>query len=265
MDNHPLFTRAELEQAIIDGQFELHYQPIVNARDLSTLGLEALVRMKWDERLLAPAAFIPAIESYTLSLELGAKVKQMAFAQFSQWNAAGIVHGVYMSVNISEAQFRDRALPQRVMHELHKAGIHHAMVRLEISEHSKLDDTLSADLVASILEKNITVVLDDVPTVGTTLISLANMRRAGVNDVKLDKSYVSLIGDNDMELAITAIISALQNMHMRITAEGVETNKQRTFLLNHGVYSQQGYLFSHPLPANECEAYLIENKAGESQ
>lgn len=258
------YSKAELEAAIHDGQFVLHYQPIVNCRDIDNvqpIGLEALVRWQRGDELLSPGHFMPFIASTGLGVKFGEYVMRTAFVQMRQWQIDGLVGAQYISVNVSDEQFMDSALPLIVRRTLRATRLHHSMVHLEISETSTLNDGAAVEQARALRRESVTVVLDDIGTEQTHMIVLARMRRAGVSGVKIDRSYVALADDRDMREALIGIIAVARKLGMSIVAEGVETTTERDFLRMHDCNRQQGFLFCKPMPADDVTKYLAAREA----
>jgi len=253
------YTKEEIEAAIHDGQFVLHYQPIVNCRDIDNvqpIGLEALARWKRGDELLLPGTFLPFVANHGLSIKLGEYLMRTAFVQMRQWQIDGLVGAQYISVNISDEQFYDKALPVTVRRMLRSTKLHHTMVHLEISETATLNDESAIEQARALRRESVTVVLDDIGTEQTHMIVLARMRRAGVTGVKIDRSYVALADDRDMREALLGIIAVARKLGMSIVAEGVETPAERDFLRLHDCNRQQGYLFAKPMPPEQVTQYL---------
>lgn len=258
------YSKSELEAAIHDGDFVLHYQPIVNCRDIDNIqpiGLEALVRWQRGDELLQPGNFLPFVSVHGLSLQFGESLMRQAFVQMRQWQIDGLVGAQYVSVNISDDQFLDASLPVTVRRLLRSTRLHHSMVHLEISETSTLNDGAAIEQARALRRESVTVVLDDIGTEQTHMIVLARMRRAGVTGVKIDRSYVALADDRDMREALLGIIAVARKLQMSIVAEGVETAVERDFLRMHDCNRQQGFLFCKPMPADEVTKYLAAREA----
>jgi diguanylate cyclase (GGDEF)-like protein len=257
--------RAELENrlrvaigrlAAGDVEFAVHYQPKVAAVGGAILGVEALVRWQPPGRpAVSPAEFIPIAEDSGLVVALGAWVLRTACAQAAAWREQGLDH-LRVAVNISARQFREASLVSTVAAVLAETGLAPGQLELEITEHLVMTDTARSQQVLNDLKAlGVRIALDDF---GTGYSSLGYLTRFPIDTLKIDRAFVTGLGNDDGCGAIaTAIIALGKSLGMEIVAEGVETPLQQTFLVEHGCHELQGFLFSRPRPAGELTALLL--------
>ena len=243
----------ELARAIERDELVLHYQPIVDMADRSLIGVEALVRWRHPSRgLLGPGEFIPAAEASGLIVELGGWVLRAAAAQQADWASRGL--GVlFVAVNVSAQQFRQKVLLDQVQTALAATGADAHRLQIELTEHTLVEDiSLTAHVLASLRLRGMKVAIDDF---GTGLSSLAYLRRLPIDKLKIDRSFVNDMTSGDEGAAIVeAIVSLAHSLRLEIVAEGIETVVQAQALQALGVQHGQGYLFSLPVAADEIES-----------
>jgi diguanylate cyclase (GGDEF)-like protein/PAS domain S-box-containing protein len=243
-------SRRELEialrQALAAGEFELHYQPLVNVDDKRITGCEALLRWKHPERgMISPAEFIPVAEEIGLIVPLGEWVLRQACAE-----AVGWPDDLKVAVNISPAQFKSRGLALAVTSALAASGLRPSRLELEITESVLLQDSDSVmETLHALKDLGVQISMDDF---GTGYSSLSYLRSFPFDKIKIDQSFVrDMSGDNDSVAIVRAVAGLGRNLGMSTTAEGVETDQQLEHLRDEGCSEVQGYLFSRPLPASE--------------
>jgi diguanylate cyclase (GGDEF)-like protein len=241
-------VEAELRQAIIEGEFELYYQPKINLSDGRVLGSEALIRWNQPERgLIAPDNFIPVAESCQLINQIGEWVLQESCRQNMAWQAAGLPP-LNCSVNLSPLQMRDSGLIGAIDGALERSGFDPKCLEVEITESAILDNVKSITALLSLLRaRGISVSIDDF---GTGYSSLSHLKHLPVDKLKIDRSFVSEITGNAGDAEITsATISLGQTFGLKVIGEGVEEQAQLDFLHEKGCDQAQGYFISRPLPA----------------
>jgi len=248
-----------LRNALGTGQLLLHYQPKFEIGSGHIIGAEALVRWCHPERgLVPPAEFIPLAESTGLVVQVGEWVLEAACAQAQEWKQRGLPP-IRLAVNVSAREFTS-ALPGRVRETLERYGLEPSWLELEITESTLMHNI---ERVIGIMDRitamGVTLSLDDF---GTGYSSLSYLKRFPIDTLKIDRSFTTgLPGDaNDCAIAST-IISIARQLNHKVIAEGVETRDQLAFLKHAGCDEVQGYLFSRPLPAEEFEEALRENRA----
>jgi PAS domain S-box-containing protein len=250
-----LAREADLRRAIAEGELRLHYQPKVDAGTGRILGAEALVRWQHPENgLVPPVQFIALAEESGLILPLTDWVLETACADVRRRADAGL-RAVPVSVNLAAPSFADAGLPAQLHALLAKHALEPACLTLEVTESLLMSDVDAAvtrlrDLRAS----GFSVSLDDF---GTGFSSLSYLQRFPVDELKIDRSFVTDVCRGGRDGAIAASIIALgREFGLRVVAEGVETAGQAEFLLAHGCNQQQGYLFARPMPGAAFDALL---------
>jgi diguanylate cyclase (GGDEF)-like protein len=242
---------AELRLAFERREFEVHYQPIVEASSGRIVGAEALVRWRHPQRgLVAPDVFIPLCESTGLIRRLGALVFSSAAHQQVAWAQAG--HVLRISVNLSARQLRGTELLPDLAAALRASGADPRQLQLEITESMLLgqDDELLA-LFQALQDLQLGLALDDF---GTGYSNLAYLQRFPIDTLKIDKAFIQGL-QNNRALA-ELIVSMARLMRLRVVAEGVETQEQLAWVRAQGIEFCQGYLFARPLPVADFGALL---------
>ncbi len=245
----------ELEVALAQDQFELHYQPQVGAADGITAGCEALIRWRHPERgLVPPGSFISAAEQCGLIADIGAWTLRTACRQIAAWKAAGVPFGS-VAVNVSALEFRSRRLLDTLASAMAEHGVQAHELELEITESVLMTDTDSAQRILSRLrELHMPLAVDDF---GTGYSSLAYLKNLRPSKLKIDRSFVRHIEDDpDDRVIVQAIVSLAHSLGIRVVAEGVETEGQRAFLRDIGCELIQGYLVSRPQPAADAARFM---------
>lgn len=251
---------ADLRKGLQQGQFVLHYQPQID--DAGTIsGTEALVRWQHPSLgLVAPAAFIPLAEETGLILPLGQWVLETACRQLATWaTVPGRAH-LSISVNVSVRQFRQPDFVAQVLAALERTGAAPSRLQLELTESLLLDDVEEVIAkMAALRARGVSFALDDF---GTGYSSLSYLRRLPLDQLKIDKSFVTDIVGNTNDAVISRTIVALaRSLGLAVIAEGVETTEQRQFLALQGCRSYQGFLLSAPLALAELESLLDHQPA----
>jgi len=240
----------ELRVATVAGAFVLHYQPRLTLATGVVEVNEALIR--WPDRkqgLISPNAFIPIAEQSDLINLIGAWVLIEACSEAVNWNSARL------SVNVSARQLQSGVLPIQLAMALEQSGLLPENLELELTESTLVDgstDTLLA--LSAIRDLGVGLALDDF---GTGFANLSMLKRLPLTVMKLDRSLVRDLPTNREDAAIVrAVIETGHAMRLTVVAEGIETEAQRAFLSGIGCDEGQGYLFSHPLPADQLRAKL---------
>jgi diguanylate cyclase (GGDEF)-like protein/PAS domain S-box-containing protein len=246
---------AALRRALERREFVLHYQPKVDVLSRRIVGAEALLR--WEQPrvgLVYPGEFVRLAEETGLILPIGAWVIREAFRQQAAWRAAGLPP-LKLSINISPRQFRQEELPELVARALTETGAEPAAFTFELTESMVMHDVDSAQVSLRALKQlGIELSLDDF---GTGYSSLSYLRRFPIDEVKIDRSFVSELHHNEDDAAIAAAVVAMaQTLGLRVVAEGVELDAQLATLEKLGCHEVQGYLLGRPLAADEFAALL---------
>jgi len=252
----------DLRLALARGEFELHFQPQVDARDGQVVGAEALLR--WQHPQLgaqSPAQFIQVLEESGLIVEVGGWVLAEACHFCSRLMADGLIDGERFSlcVNISPRQFRQHDFVDRVASSLRNSQLPNAMLKLEITEGiviQNIDDTVGKML--RLKKHGVSFAMDDF---GTGYSSLTYLKRLPVDMLKIDQSFVrdATCDPNDAEI-IRAIVAMARSLGLALIAEGVEQQDQLDFLQAQGCHLYQGYLFSRPLPQEAFRELLDKQR-----
>jgi diguanylate cyclase (GGDEF)-like protein/PAS domain S-box-containing protein len=248
-----------LRRAIERHELLLHYQPRVDIVTGRIRGLEALVRWNHPELgLIPPGRFIPVAESSGLILFIGPIVVRLVCEQIAAWCRAGFPP-VPVAFNLSTTELYQDGLAERIAETAAKVGIDPALLEIEVTESAAMR---SIDLAVAVLSKlhdlGFTLAIDDF---GTGYASLSYLNRLPVQTLKIDGSFLAdiaggQIGESQAETIVKAIIGLGANLGLQVIAEGVETEAQRTFLIDHGCREAQGFLFCRPEPADRIEAML---------
>jgi diguanylate cyclase (GGDEF)-like protein len=245
----------DLPNAIRDDHFELYYQPQVD-QDGNITSCEALVRWNHPQYgLLGPERFIPIAEQTGLIVPLGNWVLESACKRLAQWSSCPVLSYLSISVNVSAREFRHPNFVDFVLSTVAKAGVPHQRIEFELTESMLIEDIEETIKKMHALKSHgIGFALDDF---GTGFSSLSYLKRLPLDRLKIDKSFVQdVVADaNDAAIAGTIVALAI-NLGMTATAEGVETQAQRDFLLKNQCKHFQGYYFSRPVPQAEFEALV---------
>ena len=252
----------ELRQAIMCDQFELYYQPVVNLRDGTITGCEALLRWNHPERgLISPAEFIPIAEETGLITQLGEWALRTACTEAMTWP-----DDIKIAVNVSPVQFRNQALPLTVISALAASGLPASRLELEITETAIIhDEETTLGKISQLRELGVQIALDDF---GTGYSSLSYLHRLPFDKIKIDQSFIKNLADNDHSIAIVQAITLVAKARNVITvAEGVETDQQRELLRMLGCSEMQGYLFSRPVPVQDLVKFFptLDHRAADAE
>jgi len=250
-----LTLESQLRRALDQDELFLVYQPKVDLRSGCVAGLEVLLRWHHPEHgTVSPVEFIPIAEESGLIVPIGEWVLTSAIAQSRAWHAAG-VPDVSFAVNLSARQFLQTDIVDTVDRAMRGAGLPPGMLELELTESISIDDPeRSAALMTRLRELGLTLSIDDF---GTGYSSLSYLKRLPVDKLKIDRSFVLDMHQSGESLAmVKAIIAMAHSLRLEVIAEGVEHAAQLEALREAGCDHIQGYIFSRPLPAAECAAYL---------
>ncbi len=245
-----LELERDLHRALDQGQFYLHYQPIMDLATGAFVSAEALIRWHHPRRgEVSPAEFIPLAEETGIIAEIGEWVLRESVACFQRWRAAGLPLE-NIAVNVSARQFHGRDFAGLVRRVTAESGFDPACLVLEITESLLIDNAAVVSALRELNDMGTQISIDDF---GTGYSSLGYLRRFPVDHVKIDRSFVSdLPLSNDATVVVLAIIGMAHALGQRTIAEGVETGAQLEFLRAHGCDLAQGFHLARPLPA---EAY----------
>ncbi|PVZ68237.1 EAL domain-containing protein [Pelagibaculum spongiae] len=245
---------GDLRLALARKDFELYYQPQHDMVSGNIIGAEALIR--WNHQQLGfitPDKFIPLAEESGLILPLGEWVLETACNQMTRWKEKGI-QLERISVNISMAQLHQPGLIARVEGVLERTACRPEWLEFEVTESYLMSDPVEAGrLLAQIRSMGIMVALDDF---GTGYSSMSYLNALPLDRLKIDRSFVFKLPDEDEGAIVRAIIAMCQCLNIGIVAEGIEKKEQKQFMMEQGCDLAQGYLYSRPLPCHEFEKYF---------
>lgn len=251
--------RRELEKDLRDAlardQFYLVYQPQISYRDHRVVGVEALIRWQHPEHgLVPPDLFIPLAEQNGTIIAIGEWVLDQACKQLRDWHDQGFVD-LRMAVNLSTVQLHHAELPRVVNNLLQMYRLPPRSLELEVTETGLMEDiSTAAQHLLSLRRSGALIAIDDF---GTGYSSLSYLKSLPLDKIKIDKSFVQdLLDDDDDATIVRAIIQLGKSLGMQVIAEGVETAEQEAYIISEGCHEGQGYLYSKPLPSRELSAYL---------
>ncbi|MBW2453898.1 MAG: EAL domain-containing protein [Deltaproteobacteria bacterium] len=251
---------AELHRALEEGQFELHYQPIISLADGVLRGFEALARWHHPRSgMVMPSHFIPLAEESGTIVSLGAWVLAEACDQAATWSTLHPMQPpLTISINMSAAELADGSLAQRIEEVLKRTGLDANQLTVEITESAVMDNSEGAASAVSLLQLfGVKLSLDDF---GTGYSSFSYLHRLPYDTLKIDRSLVANIGSSGAGVhtrqVVAAIVGLAHNLQLDVVAEGVETEEQATALRQMGCDKAQGFLFGHPMPAREATSLL---------
>ena len=241
-----LAMEQDLRQALADGGFEIHYQPLVDLRRDEVTGCEALLRWRHPERgMISPAEFIPVAEDTGLIVELGEWVLKTACAEAASWP-----DHIRIAVNVSPVQLKSPTLALKITSALAASGLSASRLELEITEAVLIrDDETALAILHQLRAIGVRIALDDF---GTGYSSLSYLKRFPFDKIKIDRCFIGDITEIDGSSAIVqAVVNIAASRNMTTTAEGVETLEQKELLRVLGCTEMQGYLFSAAKPGPE--------------
>jgi diguanylate cyclase (GGDEF)-like protein len=245
----------DLRQALADGGFEIHYQPLVDLRGGQVTGCEALLRWCHPERgMISPAEFIPVAEDTGLINQLGEWVLTAACAEAAAWPGH-----VRLAVNVSPVQFKSRTLALKVASALAASGLSANRLELEITEAVLIrDDDAALAILHQLRAVGVRIALDDF---GTGYSSLSYLQRFPFDKIKIDRCFIRDVAEPGGSSSIVqAVVNIAAARNMTTTAEGVETQQQLDVLRTLGCTQMQGYLFSPAKPAAEIRRLLCPER-----
>lgn len=250
-----LSMESALRHAVAHGDFDLVYQPKVDADTQQIVGGEALIRWTHPETgPVGPDTFIPLAEELGLIGQVGQWVLTRACQDMTRWREAGLTL-MPISVNLSASQFGRQDLLEQIQSTLSAHTIDPRLIELEVTESALMRDTVAtSELLRKLHGMGLALAVDDF---GTGYSSLAYLKRFAVNTLKIDRSFVQdCDGDNYDPAIVRAIIAMARSLGIGLVAEGVETVAQAKVLQGEGCPVMQGYLFARPMPAKDFAAAL---------
>jgi diguanylate cyclase (GGDEF)-like protein/PAS domain S-box-containing protein len=253
-----LNMEGELRRALDRDEFVLHFQPKVSLATGRITGVEALLRWRHPERgLVPPGEFIPLLEETGLIVQAGDWVLRAVCRQLNQWKRDGI-RPMPVAINLSARQFLAPDLAQSIRQILEENEIAAELLEVEITESSVMTNAEEAIRTLEYLESlGVQTAIDDF---GTGYSSLSYLKRFPLRALKVDRSFVRDITTDLDDAAITqAVISMAHSLGLKVVAEGVETEAQLSFLTRYGCDEVQGFLFSRPVPGDECSVLIADD------
>ena len=256
-----VLLEKELRQALVNEEFILEYQPIVEIESGKIVAMESLVRWNHPQMgRIAPSEFIGLAEETRLIISLGECILREACAQCKNWQKQGVA-SIKVSVNVSVVQLRqgDKFIAD-IKNILDETGLAPKWLELEITETVLMEsEEVFISTLQQIHNMGIGISIDDF---GTGYSSLSHIKNFAVDTIKIDRSFIGdLNSSKTSEAIVKSIISLAHNLNLRVVAEGIETEDHRCFLKEHMCDEGQGFLFSKALPVNELIVqFLIEKE-----
>ena len=254
------FERVALEnnlrKAIANEEFEVYFQPKIDARIDKVIGLEALIRWNHPELgLIPPVKFIPFAEDIGLIVEIDKWMMRESAMHILSWKNENISCGK-LSLNVSAKQLEDVDYIEYLRKKLEIIGLFPSDLEIEITEGLLMKNNIHVISTLEAIKKlGISISVDDF---GTGYSSLSYLKRLPIDKLKIDRSFVKdLPHDKDDVAIVKTIIALANNLSLDIIAEGVENKEQRDFLLDEGCPNIQGYFYSKPLRVDECREFLL--------
>ncbi|WP_163559544.1 EAL domain-containing protein [Halomonas sp. NO4] len=250
--------RNDLQEAIDAGNFELHYQPLIDATDGGVAGFEALVRWKHPVRgYLSPGLFIPLAEETGQIVPISEWVLRQACRDMCELARDGLGH-FRVAVNLSPLQFHRPNFLGNLKQALLETGLAAEYLELELTEGILMNDTASAiETLRLLREMGVEVAIDDF---GTGFSSLSYLKLLPIGKIKIDRSFVRDVTRSAHDSAIVqGIISMAHHLGLTVVAEGIEEAAQASYLKQHGCDIFQGFHFARPMPLAQLRAYLVDH------
>ncbi|MEM7004124.1 MAG: EAL domain-containing protein [Pseudomonadota bacterium] len=264
--NHEFSTRLNLERelrnGLIQGEFEVYYQPQVSLETGSITGVEALVRWRHNLRgLINPNEFLPLAEETGLVLQIDEYVQRQAFHDVAAWHRAGLGE-LRVSVNLTATQIEQEGFVERFVANLDASGLPARFVKLEITESTLMQDIeVIVPKLKQIRSLGAHIAIDDF---GTGYSSLSYLQQFPINTLKIDRSFVCDIrAEQGGASIVDAIVAMARGLKLDLVAEGVENRTQLRYLQKQGCEEVQGFIFSPAVPAPELVELLKSSRYGE--
>jgi EAL domain-containing protein (putative c-di-GMP-specific phosphodiesterase class I) len=247
---------TNLRSALERRELLIHYQPVVNVLTGRMNSVEALLRWNHPKLgMISPVEFIPVAEESGLIVPISKWVLRNACLQSLAWQQTGAKDKIKLAINLSPRQFRESRLVDDVTSILQEIGLNGDHLVLELTESMIMHDIeYSAKVIKSLKELGIAISIDDF---GTGYSSLNYLRRFPIDNIKIDRSFITELTNNADDAAIvTAIIAMAHSLKMKVIAEGVETLEQYSFLRERNCDEIQGYLISPAISAEQINPLL---------
>ena len=248
--SYKLFVENNLRRALTQNELDVFYQPKLCLRSGRLLGMEALLRWNHPEKgMIRPDQFISVAEETGLIIPIGKWIARQACRMSRQLSAAGMGN-LQVAINLSPKQFSDPDLVASIATILREEQLPAHLLELELTEGLLLEATEDTRLQLDQLKSfGLTLAMDDF---GTGYSSLSYLKKFPIDIIKIDRSFIHEIPDNQDDMEITsAVIAMAHNLKLKVVAEGIETSEQLAFLRRHRCDVGQGYLFDRPIPGAE--------------
>ncbi|WP_133128239.1 putative bifunctional diguanylate cyclase/phosphodiesterase [Legionella nagasakiensis] len=244
-----------LKHALQNSEFYLVYQPLIDIKKHCLIGFEALLR--WDNPVLgniSPLNFIPVAEKNGLIIDIGEWVLEEACMQIMHWHKQGFTD-LTVAVNISGRQLHQPSFPQLIDHMLQKTGLSPKYLELELTESLFIKNIAQAvKVMHQFKEIGLKLAIDDF---GTGYSSLAYLKQFPLDKLKIDKSFIHDLASDVHDAAIVkAVINLGHKLNLQVLAEGVENERQKSFIIKHGCDFAQGFYFKSPTRPEALNDYL---------
>jgi diguanylate cyclase (GGDEF)-like protein len=248
-----LQLESDLRGAAARGELRVQFQPQIDLATNKIVAAEALVRWQHpDLGLVSPGEFIPLAEDSNLIAEVGAFVLEEACTAGERWHTDG--HGIEVAVNVSAFQLGSTGFPDLVRKVLQRTRFPAGALTLEVTESQAMSESaVSDDNLREFRSMGVGISIDDF---GTGFSSLAQLHRLPVTEVKIDRSFITRLGEDGSAAFVAGIVGLGHGLGLRVIAEGVETSEQMNALRAMGCDRAQGFLFSKPVDASVFEGQL---------
>ena len=247
--------QSRIRKALEEREFIVYYQPQYNIKTDKIVGLEALVRWQDPEKgLILPGKFIPFAEELGMVVAINRQVMHKTMLQAKAWHNEGLYFG-RLSINISIEQIEDKNFIGLVQSLLYNTKCSPNWITLELTEGQIMKDPKTAIAILEQLNSlGILIAIDDF---GTGYSSLSYLKHLPISELKIDRSFIMDIPEDEDDMAIVdSIIAISKSLKLNLVAEGVETEEQKEFLISKECYIVQGYLYARPMPAEEVSKLL---------
>jgi len=250
---------TDLATAIATGQFQLHYQPVIEMQTRRVKGVEALARWTHPHRgILLPDAFLENVVNDGMMQALTSMVVETSIAQAARWHQAG--ENLTLSLNVTASTLLDLSLPDRIIELCRQKNLPPERLILEVTETEAMRDvTRTMDVLLRMRLRNIGVSIDDF---GTGHSSLRELQRMPFSEMKIDRSFVTDMAHNrDYAVIVNSIIDLGKNLNLKVIAEGIEDEAVWTMLRARGCDYGQGFFMGKPMTASDFAAWLADWRA----
>lgn len=253
-NSQKVFTENLIREALRENQLTVYYQPLINLADMQIHAVEALVRIQSaDGTVILPSKFIDIAEETSLVTEIGERVQEVVCQDLRRWNDRGIK--LQVSINVSAVQLQQDSFVSQFLDRLRHHRVDPRDIELELTENVLIQDmTTAIAAIVQLANCGIKIAVDDF---GTGYSSLSYLDRLPLNTLKMDKSFIQKITDqNPRDTIIPAMMRVAEGLQLNFVAEGVETRQQHDYLIEHGGGIAQGFYYSRPLVAEQLVDYI---------